>query len=285
MNKLYIPILASALALCTLLSAGCANENSVETSAVQTETTATPPLSTTIVTTVAKPASTEPVTENTTEISTETKTIQPEQNSREDIPKEYFIEGVPIIEQNPDFPTGCESVSACMVLQYLGYDVTPDEFISLHLPKDDNFYHKNGICYGPDPYDVFVGDPTNDRSYGCMSPVISKALDSYFGNNEWGCVVEKGTLNTLCEKYISKGIPTLVWVSMEMDIPRPGDIWTLPDGNEYQWLAGEHCMVLLGYDETHYYFNDPYNGETIGYERELSEQRFAAFESQAIVIY
>ena len=35
---------------------------------------------------------------------------------------------VPFIGQGQNLPTGCESVSAAMVLQYLGFSVTAEEF-------------------------------------------------------------------------------------------------------------------------------------------------------------
>lgn len=42
-------------------------------------------------------------------------------------------------------------------------------------------------------------------------------------------------------------------------------------------------MLLVGYDEKEYYFNDPYdNNGVIGYERELVEKRHAAQHSMAI---
>lgn len=41
-------------------------------------------------------------------------------------------------------------------------------------------------------------------------------------------------------------------------------------------------MLLVGYDEKKYYFNDPYdNNGVIGYERELVEKRHAAQHSMA----
>ena len=36
---------------------------------------------------------------------------------------------VPYIDQSIKYPTGCESVSAVMLLKYLGYEITVDEFI------------------------------------------------------------------------------------------------------------------------------------------------------------
>ncbi len=216
-------------------------------------------------------------TASTTEIVTEI-------SSTENVPLKYIIKDVPLLEQLPDFPTGCESVSTCMVLNYYGYDISPREFIDEYLPKNDNFIHKNGLCYGPDPNEYFAGNPESDRSYGCMAPVIATALNYFFKGTEWGCITECGTIAELCEEYICKDIPVIVWTSMDMDMPRPGDIWTLSDGSTYQWLSGEHCMVLVGYDKKYYYFNDPYTGDTLKFGKKVSEKRYAAFECQSIAI-
>ena len=40
----------------------------------------------------------------------------------------------PYIDQSVSYPTGCESVSATMLLQYLGYEITVDEFIRNYVP-------------------------------------------------------------------------------------------------------------------------------------------------------
>ena len=44
---------------------------------------------------------------------------------------------VPYIDQSVKYPTGCESVSAVMLLKYLGYEMTVDEFIK-NTNTDDN---------------------------------------------------------------------------------------------------------------------------------------------------
>ena len=36
---------------------------------------------------------------------------------------------VPYLDQSVRYPTGCESVSAVMLLRYLGYEMSVDEFI------------------------------------------------------------------------------------------------------------------------------------------------------------
>ena len=40
---------------------------------------------------------------------------------------------VPYLDQSVRYPTGCESVSAVMLLRYLGYEMSVDEFIEQYL--------------------------------------------------------------------------------------------------------------------------------------------------------
>ena len=42
----------------------------------------------------------------------------------------------PYIDQTKQYPTGCESVSAVMLLQYLGIPVLVDDFIEKYLKKN-----------------------------------------------------------------------------------------------------------------------------------------------------
>ena len=76
------------------------------------------------------------------------------------------IIATPYINQTPKYPTGCESVSAVMLLQYLGYSITPEEFIDIYLEKKE-FEKKEGILYGPDPNKYFCGSPYAENSFGC----------------------------------------------------------------------------------------------------------------------
>ena len=38
----------------------------------------------------------------------------------------------------------------------------------------DAMYRKDGVLYGPDPYEQFVGDPRSQYALGCFAPVIEK---------------------------------------------------------------------------------------------------------------
>lgn len=88
---------------------------------------------------------------------------------------------VPYISQKDRYPTGCESVSAVMLLNYLGYGITVDSFIADYLEIED-FEMIDGIRYGPHPEKVFCGDPYSEDGMGCYAPVIVNTLNKIFND-------------------------------------------------------------------------------------------------------
>ncbi|MDE6776363.1 MAG: hypothetical protein K2J25_00330, partial [Oscillospiraceae bacterium] len=53
----------------------------------------------------------------------------------------------------------------------------------------------------------------------------------------------------------------------------------------FQWLANEHCMVLVGYDETYYYFNDTYDSNgLISFRRDITEKRYEEIGCYSVVV-
>lgn len=191
---------------------------------------------------------------------------------------------VALIQQYPHYPTGCESVTAVMALQHSGFSITVDEFIDHHLPTSSSFYQKDDVLYGPDPNSVFVGDPRSENSYGCMSPVIYTALQSYV-NGRKEIIDTSGTdLNPLCETYIDNGTPVILWATMDMKKATAGNSWFLEDGRFYVWTAGEHCLLLIGYNDREYIFNDPRYGAPVAYPKEAVEINYAALGKQSLVI-
>lgn len=185
--------------------------------------------------------------------------------------------------QYPELPTGCESVSATMVLQYYGEDVNAVEFATEWLNCSSDFYYGNdGLC-GPDPNLVFAGDPTTSASYGCYAGPIVNAIN----NNSSMCkakTVNASSVKELCDKYIDRGQPVLVWATLNMEKSHDGDCWSLSNGEEFTWTSGEHCLVLVGYDKDNYYFNDPLTGSVVQYGKRTVEKRFDELDNQAVVI-
>lgn len=190
---------------------------------------------------------------------------------------------VPYIDQSVKYPTGCESVSTVMLLQFLGYDITVDEFIEKYLNKRD-FEDRAGQLFGPNPYEEFCGSPYDDESFGCYAPVICNALERAIGD-AYDIIDETGTgMEELLTNYINQGMPVVFWACINMREPIVGPSWRLLDnGEEFTWISNEHCMLLVGYDEEGYYFNDPYdNNGVIRYDKAVVEDRHAAQHSMAV---
>lgn len=195
----------------------------------------------------------------------------------------HIISNVPLIAQNPQFPTGCESVTAVMALNFAGYDITVDDFVDKYLPKSEDFTYTDGKKYGPSPHEYFIGNPRNGGSFGCYSEVIAAAVKNYNPN----IVVENlnsSEISELCEKYIDKDIPVIMWATISMAQSYNSEKWTLPDGTDFCWRSNEHCLLLIGYDENYYYFNDPYTAKTVNYEKALVEKRYLELSKQALAI-
>lgn len=195
---------------------------------------------------------------------------------------------VPYIDQSVLYPTGCESVSAVMFLRFLGIEITVDEFIEKYLDKRE-FEERDGVLYGPDPRKFFCGSPYDKDAFGCYAPVIVRALERVFADRGYPGVVKNETGATaaeLSEKYIKKGMPVIFWACINMREPVEGPSWRLADtGEEFTWISNEHCMLLVGFDEEGYYFNDPYdNNGVVRYPKELVEDRHRAQHMQAITL-
>lgn len=194
---------------------------------------------------------------------------------------------VPYIDQTGRYPTGCECVSAVMLLQYLGYELSVDEFIEKYLEKQD-FRKQDEKLYGPDPRKVFAGSPYDAESMGCYAPVIVKTLEKFFNSAEnWNPVDVSGVpMERLTEEYIDNDIPVIFWATLDLKEYIPGPEWILADTGEiFTWRSNEHCMLLVGYDEEKYYFNDPWhNHGTIGYERELVWMRHKEQYEMAVTV-
>lgn len=185
--------------------------------------------------------------------------------------------------QYPTLPTGCEATAATMVLRFLGIDITAEQFAGEWLECDNEFYRIGDRLHGPDPRRVFAGDPFSDSSFGCYAPVITRAVNQ----NTSGLTAKQQndtTLASLCKQFIDRDIPVIIWATTGMKQPTLGNSWQLADGGTFTWKTGEHCLVLIGYNEDYFFFCDPQSGSIVAYQKAISELRFAEMGSQAIII-
>lgn len=233
------------------------------------------------------------ITETATHPST--TSIHPETKISEvpeiiEIPESILLEDVPYYSQEDILPTGCEIISAKMLLEFYTHQETElDEMLSVipcQYPKEEN--HR---LYAPHPENAFIGNPRNESSFGCFAPVIVKMLNHLLPD-AYQAVDTSGTdLQELAETYLPQNTPVLVWATIGMWNPFPNVSWYLynekgyPTDHEFQWLANEHCMVLIGYDADYYYFQDPYESNgTMKFRKDISEKRYEEIGCYSVIV-
>lgn len=235
-------------------------------------------------------------TETSSETTYTQTTTRPAEKVSRNLKKEVFID-VPYYSQK-DYPTGCELVSTSMLLAFYGFDIKAGDIIEQGYMEavDVTEVEENGMIvkYSGDPDKVFIGNPSHDTGYGCHSGAVMKALRKYLVpksrelNTKYEVTNLTGMkLEEICEKYISREIPVLVWASIDMNptFNRLGNSWIIEDTDErYFWKSNEHCLVLVGYDEENYYFNDPLVGKDTPYMKRLAERRHGEMGMQAIAV-
>lgn len=208
--------------------------------------------------------------------------------------KSHTIKDVPLLQQGTEYPSGCESVSSVMLLRYYGYKITVDDFIDDYLPKGYFDLESTTGMTGPDTESVFIGSPYSEDALGCFSPAICTAMNSYLKGKGYRAVdVSGSSTELLLNRYIVNNQPVLIWATMWMQEPAVTYEWKVKgaksyssykDGDTCKWLANEHCMVLVGYDDEYYYLNDPLSESTVKYERSIFDTRYAQMGKNAVVL-
>ena len=201
----------------------------------------------------------------------------------------YCIDA-PYLDQREKYPTGCESVCAVMDLQYYGVDLSVEEFIDNYLPLGDAPHvNAQGEYVGCGPREAFPGSPYEESGWGCYSPVIEKALvraleDS--GRKDLAVArLDGSTLEDLYGRYVSQGVPVLLWATIAMEAPVESTQFFLEDGGQlFTWLYPLHCLLLTGEDKDCYYFNDPLVGKNVAYPKEQVEAAYEGIGMQAVVL-
>lgn len=199
---------------------------------------------------------------------------------------EKVLLDVPHISQLPDYPNGCEAVSAVMLLQYYNFEITKKDFISDYLPREP-VKISWGCRYGPNPKLKYAGDPASERSgWGCFAPVIVDALRQYLPR---GYAVENLTgasLKELCQSHIRKNIPVAVWVTQNFSAVDEVYQWQSYDKTQtYLYPKNQHCVVLIGFDRDNYYFSDPMSEDSVtSHRKEDVTLSYHSMGSQAIAI-
>ena len=147
---------------------------------------------------------------------------------------------VPNILQNPELPTGCESVALTMLLHYWGYDTLGKTEIADHYLSYDttNFVSS------------FVGDPHTENGAGVFAPGLTAAANRFLqakGDRRVARDLTGVSMEGLLT-YLSQGDPVVVWNTIDMMEPGGVNAHYYYEGRTYNFYREEHCMVLCGYD-------------------------------------
>lgn len=227
------------------------------------------------------------VNSTSTSVANESETTAVESDS-ENTGKSVCID-VPYISQKGEYPTGCELVSASMLLKFYGFEISAGELIEKGYVKHTELEYddKEDRIYCADPNESFIGNPRDESGYGCYSNALRNGLEKYLENEYFDAVNLSGiSLEDLCMEYIDFGEPVLIWASINMVQTKENEkVWIIKEtGEEFRWLANEHCLVLVGYDDEYYYFNDPLKDAAVPYEKEVVELRYKELGLQAMTI-
>ena len=189
------------------------------------------------------------------------------------------------------------------IISHSFYERQPEYFFRFYREKmlplgfEPNVTHRvlarweqEGRLYGPDPMFVYPGDPHDHTGYGCYAPCIVQALQSALKHE--GAAdrfevldVSGETAAQLC-RFIDEGIPVVFWATLDFTpVPEERDHWLLADGTDFAWKCHEHCLLLVGYDEENYWFNDPWHDHGVcAQPKELVERCHAAQDSYAVTL-
>ncbi|MCQ2508153.1 MAG: C39 family peptidase [Dorea sp.] len=161
------------------------------------------------------------------------------------------------MDQFPDYPTGCESVSLTMLLQYYGIYVSPDDVIA-NLPTGNKPYKEDGEIYGADPETAFVGSPYDKDSFGVFNGPIADTAELFKEDVK----TTNGASIMDISAILSTGNPVMAWYTSHEDRDFTYDMrWYTEDGSKLiEWPSGEHAVVVCGEDFMNFYYADPFTG-------------------------
>lgn len=190
----------------------------------------------------------------------------------------FYITNVPVINQYPDYPTGCESVALTILLNYYGVAVTPDNIIS-YLPKGDAPYSKDGKLYGGNPELEFVGNPYSLNSFGVYEKPLAEVANKF----KPGIKIATGTDFDEIIKIVGSGKPVIVWTSMNLATPYISKSWIYePTGETIYWKANEHAVVVIGYTSDKVIISDPIGGQVKYQSLSIFKERYNYYGKKAL---
>lgn len=193
---------------------------------------------------------------------------------------------VEALYQGAKYPNGCESVTTVMALRYAGIDIATDTFVSEYLPMAELPVLHSDEPTSEDPSNAYIGDPRLVTGLYCFAPVIETAVNDLIDPSKYSCTVHKNrSIEELCTTYLDQGVPVILWTTLGMTQKQYNGLsWQIQGTNEkHQMIRNLHCVLLVGYDDTLYYIQDPLYG-SLSYTKDSVQTAYVSMGQQAITI-
>lgn len=166
---------------------------------------------------------------------------------------------VPPQSQLPALPNGCEVTTLSMLLTAVGHPVS-----YLTLAKDQPYdptkrVLQNGkVVFWGNPNVGFVGSVYKaGLGYGIYHGPMTKFLNTILPGR---AVDLTGKPFSDIERVVADGTPVEVWTTTTLAPTKEWGSWQSPEGL-VRFTPREHAVLLVGYNKTDVFINNPLNGE------------------------
>ncbi|MCL2321339.1 MAG: RICIN domain-containing protein [Oscillospiraceae bacterium] len=163
------------------------------------------------------------------------------------IPTSHLL-NVPLVNQRPELPTGCEITAVTMMLLYSGANVNKVA-LAKEMPRSSG-----------NPNSGYVGNPFLNSGWTIYPPALLPLVRKYAGN----CMDLTGCSQEILESQVLNNKPVVLWLSG-------------------MYGFGVHAVTLTGFDGVNYYFNDPWaNKKNMPMKRSTLLQKWGGQRRRAL---
>lgn len=184
------------------------------------------------------------------------------------------------IGQFPELPSGCEPAAAAMLLNWAGVNASKED-LARTIPKALLPAAKNGVMEGGNPHDVFLGDPFSRKGLGAYHEVIAGLINKYLPGQADDVT---GASFEYILSIIDSDRPVIVWSTRDLAEPVSTITWYDEKDEKINWKTPEHVYLIVGYDGSEVFVNDPYTGRMKSYPLPRFEKRWEQMGRQAVTI-
>ena len=147
---------------------------------------------------------------------------------------------VPCLAQNPELPSGCESVALTNVLNFYGFNLSKTTMADSYIPRSNSDFVTS-----------FWGNPHSSTGNCCMPPAIVNAANKFLkekGSSLRAYDVSDSSIDKLCE-YLDDENPIIIWTSIYQKALGNCYATQWYNGKEYKTYTNSHTVVLKGYNK------------------------------------